>query len=118
MLEKASNAGVPIRKQDIMKFGKGVELFDGVEDHIDQCINQAILVTDKKLIAFRHELARLAILNSIPELKRIQLHQRVLNYLLEVGNEQAILARILHHASQARDNNAIIKYAPLAASRS
>lgn len=31
MLEKARNAGVPIRKQDIMKFGKGVELFGGVE---------------------------------------------------------------------------------------
>ncbi|MCH9029374.1 MAG: AAA family ATPase [Bacteroidetes bacterium] len=90
-------------------------LFNKVEDHIDHCINKAILVTENNLISFRHELARLAILNSIPEMKRIQLHQKVLNCLLENNNQQALLARIVHHASQAGDKNAIIKYAPLAA---
>ena len=90
-------------------------LSDNVETSIDICINKAILVTEKSLISFRHELARLAILNSIPEMKRVQLHQKVLNCLLEYNNQQALLARIVHHASEARDKNAIIKYAPLAA---
>jgi DNA-binding CsgD family transcriptional regulator/tetratricopeptide (TPR) repeat protein len=91
------------------------KLFNKVEDHIDHCINKAILITEKSLVSFRHELARLAILNSIPEMKRIQLHQKVLNCLLENENRQALLARVVHHASQAGDINSIIKYAPLAA---
>ena len=91
------------------------KLFNKVEDHIDHCINKAILITEKGLVSFRHELARLAIMNSIPEMKRIQLHQKVLNYLLETNNQQALLAQIVHHASQARDKNAIMKFAPLAA---
>jgi DNA-binding CsgD family transcriptional regulator/GTPase SAR1 family protein len=91
------------------------KLIDKVEDHIDLCINRAILITDKNLISFRHELARLAILNSIPEMKRMQLHQRVLNSLLEDSNQHSLLAQIVHHASQARDKDAIIKYAPAAA---
>ena len=96
-----------------MKFLR--KLFNKIEDNIDQCINLAILVVDKNLISFRHELARLAILNSIPEMKKMQLHQKVLNCLLEDNNQQALLAQIVHHASQARDKNAIIKYTPLAA---
>jgi DNA-binding CsgD family transcriptional regulator/GTPase SAR1 family protein len=91
------------------------KLFNKVEDHIDHCINKAILVAEKKMISFRHELARLAILNSIPEMKKIQLHQKVLNCLLEDDNQQALLARIVHHANEAVDKNAIRKYAPLAA---
>jgi DNA-binding CsgD family transcriptional regulator/tetratricopeptide (TPR) repeat protein len=91
------------------------KLFNNVEVHIDHCIDKAILVTENNLISFRHELARLAIMNSIPEMKRIKIHQKVLNCLLENNNNQGLLARIVHHASQAQDNNAIIKYAPLAA---
>jgi len=91
------------------------KLFDKVEDHIDHCISKAILISEKNLISFRHELARLAILNSIPEMKRIQLHQKVLNCLLGTNNQLVPLARIVHHASEAGDKNAIIKYAPLAA---
>ncbi|MCH7772436.1 MAG: AAA family ATPase [Bacteroidetes bacterium] len=90
-------------------------LFNKVEDHIDHCINKAILITEKNLVSFRHELGRLAILNSIPEMKRMQLHQKVLNCLLENSNHQSLLARIVHHAVEAGDKNAIIKYAPLAA---
>jgi len=83
------------------------KLFTKAEDHIDHCINKAILITENKLISFRHELARLAILNSIPEMKRIKLHQKVLNCLVETNNQQALLAQIVHHASQAGDKNAI-----------
>ena len=91
------------------------KLFNKAEDHIDHCINTAILIAEKNLISFRHELARLAILNSIPEMKKIQLHQKVLNCLLEYEDRPAYLAHIVHHSSQARDINSIIKYAPLAA---
>jgi len=91
------------------------KLFNNVEVHIDHCINKAILITEKNLVSFRHELARLAILNSIPKMKRIQIHQKVLNCLLEYKNQQAMLARIVHHANQAADKKVIMKFAPLAA---
>ncbi|MEJ2193431.1 MAG: LuxR C-terminal-related transcriptional regulator [Ignavibacteriaceae bacterium] len=91
------------------------KLFNKVEENLDHCLKKAILVADKNLISFRHELARLSILNSIPEMKRNQLHQKVLNCLLENNNQQALLARIVHHANQAGEINSIIKYAPLAA---
>ena len=91
------------------------KLIGNVEEHIDSCINKAILVVENKLISFRHELARLAILDSITEMKRIQLHKKVLDSLLENDNKQTLLAQIVHHAVQSRDKNAIVKYAPLAA---
>jgi DNA-binding CsgD family transcriptional regulator/KaiC/GvpD/RAD55 family RecA-like ATPase len=91
------------------------KLVNNVDEHIDACINKAILITDKNLISFRHELARLAILDSIPEMKRRQLHQKVLNTLLDDSNQQTKFAQIVHQANQARDKDAIMKYAPLAA---
>jgi DNA-binding CsgD family transcriptional regulator len=91
------------------------KLVENVEEHIDNCINKAILITDNNLISFRHELARLAVLDSISEMKRMRLHQSVLNSLLEDSNQHSLLAQIVHHASQSRDKDAIIKYAPLAA---
>jgi DNA-binding CsgD family transcriptional regulator len=91
------------------------KLVGNVEEHIDSCINKAILIAENKLISFRHELARLAILDSIPEMKRIELHQKVLKTLLLDDNKHTLLAQIVHHATQARDKDAIKKYAPLAA---
>ncbi|MHA2096386.1 MAG: LuxR C-terminal-related transcriptional regulator, partial [Candidatus Hodarchaeales archaeon] len=91
------------------------KLVDNVEEHIDAGINKAILITDNGLVSFRHELARLAILDSISEMKRIKLHQRVLNSLLEDNNHHSLLAQIEHHTSQAGDKAAVTKFAPLAA---
>jgi len=91
------------------------KLINNAEEHIDLCINKALLITENELISFRHELARLAILDSVSEMKRIQLHQKVLDTLLQDDNKHTLLAQIVHHAVQARDKNAIVKYAPLAA---
>ena len=86
-----------------------------VEECLDQCLSKGILVMDKNLVSFRHELARQAILDSISEMKRIQIHRKVLNCLLESGNLEEVLARIMHHAVQANEKDIIIKYAPRAA---
>ncbi|HEY6906303.1 MAG TPA: AAA family ATPase [Ignavibacteriaceae bacterium] len=85
------------------------------EERLDHCINKKILTADKNLVAFRHELARQAILDSIPEFKRTLIHQKVLSCLLENENKQELLARITHHALQAGDKDRILEYAPLAA---
>ena len=91
------------------------KLHGNAEEHIDRLIDKAIIVKDRNLVSFRHELSRLAILDTIPEMKRIQIHRKVLEYLLGNENQLEILARILHHAVQAGDKDVIIKYAPLAA---
>jgi DNA-binding CsgD family transcriptional regulator/tetratricopeptide (TPR) repeat protein len=85
------------------------------EERLDHCINKKILITNKNLVSFRHELARQAILDSIPEMKRTLIHQKVLTCLLENENKQDLLARISHHALQAGNKNIILEYAPLAA---
>ncbi len=86
-----------------------------VEDCLDQCLSKGLLVMDRNLVGFRHELARLAIYNSISEMKRIQIHRRVLEQLLQRQNLQDDLAHIVHHAIRANDKDIILKYAPAAA---
>lgn len=41
MLEKARNANVPIRRQDIINFGEGIKLFAGVDDWFDRITHYA-----------------------------------------------------------------------------
>jgi DNA-binding CsgD family transcriptional regulator len=65
------------------------------------------------LVAFRHELARRAIADSVPVARRVELNRRVLQAL--VGREDADLSRILHHAAEAGDTHAIVRYGPAAA---
>jgi DNA-binding CsgD family transcriptional regulator len=64
-------------------------------------------------VAFHHELIRRAIADSLPAARRIDLNQRVLAALLERDN--ADLAAIVHHAAEAGDTAAVVRYAPLAA---
>ncbi len=91
------------------------KITDRVEECLDQCLSKGLLVMDKNLVSFRHELARSAIFDSISEMKRIQIHRKVLEKLLESSHQQDVLARIVHHAIQANERDIIIKYAPLAA---
>jgi DNA-binding CsgD family transcriptional regulator/tetratricopeptide (TPR) repeat protein len=63
-------------------------------------------------IAFRHELARRAIEQSLPELRRQALNALVVRALL--GREQPERARLMHHAVQARDADTIVAVGPAA----
>ncbi|GAA2567281.1 AAA family ATPase [Winogradskya consettensis] len=63
-------------------------------------------------VAFRHELIRRAIADSLPASRRIVLNQRVLAALTGRGGN---LSAIVHHAASAGDAAAIARYAPRAA---
>ena len=65
-----------------------------------------LLTVSPASVAFRHELARRAIADSLPVARRVELNRRVLHAL--VGREDADLARIVHHAAQAGDADAIV----------
>ncbi len=86
-----------------------------VEECLDICFNKGLLVLDKNQVSFRHELARLAVFDSISELKRIQIHRKVLEQILTSNCLQDILALIVHLAIQANEKDIIQKYAPQAA---
>lgn len=64
-------------------------------------------------IRFRHELARRAILQGLSTTKVLALNRLVLNAL--VAHSDADLSRIVHHANQAHDGEAIVRYGPATA---
>jgi DNA-binding CsgD family transcriptional regulator/tetratricopeptide (TPR) repeat protein len=76
-----------------------------------------LLVADGGTIAFRHELARLAIESAIDDLQRRTLNARVLHALTDrrETSGDVPLARLVHHARAAYDGDAVGRFAPLAA---
>ena len=81
---------------------------------LEECLVAGVLRSEGDAVAFRHELARLAIEESIPALRRQSLNALVLKAMLSRGYEP-FLAQIVHHACQADDGAAVLKYAPEAA---
>ncbi|MFF0271390.1 ATP-binding protein [Kribbella sp. NPDC004536] len=64
-------------------------------------------------VKFRHELTRCAIVDSLAGMRRARLNRRVLSVLLQ--DPTADLARIMHHAAEAGDWSAIVRFGPEAA---
>src|SRR5215510_3486825 len=81
---------------------------------LEECVSSGILRYEADAIAFRHELARRAIADSLSVHRRQSSHALVLTALVNRGSD-ALLARIVHHAAQAGDSAAVLKYAPVAA---
>jgi DNA-binding CsgD family transcriptional regulator/tetratricopeptide (TPR) repeat protein len=62
---------------------------------------------------FRHELIRQAVVDTLSGVRRIELNQRVLAAL--TSRPDVDLSRIMHHAAEAGDVDAIVKFGPAAA---
>lgn len=97
-------------------------------DVLEEAVGAGMLRYEGEAIAFRHELARRAVEDSlsVPETQR--LHTIILKALIKrnagdrrqsgslpARGHDALLARIVHHASQAGDQEAVLEYAPIAA---
>jgi DNA-binding CsgD family transcriptional regulator len=82
---------------------------------LDECLASGMLRDEAVGVTFRHELARLAIEESIPASRRAALHARALQTL--VGSGSADPARLAHHAEAAGDAEAVLEFAPAAAER-
>ena len=85
---------------------------------IDENLNAGVLKSDGAGLAFRHELGREAVLGAVSPPRRVDLHRRVLTALIAQPAERQDLTRISHHAEEAGDRDAVLRYAPLAAERS
>lgn len=73
---------------------------------------RGLLSVSTRKITFRHELTRRAIADSAPAARLMALNQRVLDALIE--HDGSDVSRIVHHAAQAGDQDAIIRYGPAA----
>ncbi|MER7176351.1 ATP-binding protein, partial [Streptomyces mesophilus] len=72
-----------------------------------------LLSVTPERVVFRHELIRRAIADSLPAARRITLNREVLRAL--VASPGADPSRIVHHAAQAGDEEAIARFGPVAA---
>jgi DNA-binding CsgD family transcriptional regulator len=83
-------------------------------DSLDECLTSGMLVAGPAGVSFRHELARLAIEESVPPLRKLALHRRALAALAGSPSGAPDLARFAHHAEAAGDVDAVLRFAPAA----
>ena len=103
----------PAASRDVAP-GRGLP--DEVE-HIDACLAAGMLRDEGRAISFRHELARLAVEESIGPRRRVLLHRRVLEALGHPPEGTPDPARLAHHADAAGDAAATLRHATAAGDR-
>ena len=91
-------------------------LADGALAGIDECVNSGMLRSEPGGVAFRHELARIAIEESLEPERMVLLHRRAVAALEEPAIGTPDLARLAHHAEAAGDAAAVLRFAPAAGS--
>ena len=84
---------------------------------LDECLAAGLLAESERQLVFRHELARAAVYAATPTYRRADLHRRVLAGLQPRPDAGVNPARLAHHAEEAGDADAVLRYAPEAARR-
>jgi DNA-binding CsgD family transcriptional regulator len=82
---------------------------------LDECLTSGMLTSGQVGVVFRHELARLAVEQSLAPDRRLELHRKALAALADPPHGGIDLARLAHHADAAGDADAVLEYAPAAA---
>jgi DNA-binding CsgD family transcriptional regulator len=91
-----------------------LSLVQAEPEALDRCVAAGMLVHEDLRIRFRHELARLALAESIPHARKVSLHRKALAGLRSRRAEPAQLA---YHAEEAADGEAVLMHALAAATR-
>jgi hypothetical protein len=81
---------------------------------VEECLAAGMVARDNA-IAFRHELARHAVEESLAMPVRQHLHARILAALQAHAPADMQTARLVHHAVRAGDSIAVLRFAPMAA---
>jgi DNA-binding CsgD family transcriptional regulator/tetratricopeptide (TPR) repeat protein len=92
-------------------------LSEGALDGLDECVSSGMLAGEADGVLFRHELARLAIEQSLEPDRAVILHRRALEALENPALGAPDFARLAHHAEAAGDSAAVLRFAPEAAVR-
>ncbi len=82
---------------------------------LDECLKSGMLTSEPLGVAFRHELARLAVEESVVLDRKVGLNRKALAALADPPNGALDLARLAHHAEAAGDADAVLRFAPAAA---
>ncbi len=80
--------------------------------HLEECLSCGVLDATGTAVAFRHDLARVAVEDTLAPDRRLALHRRALAAL--AGADPA---RLAYHAEGAGDADAVRRFAPTAAER-
>jgi DNA-binding CsgD family transcriptional regulator/tetratricopeptide (TPR) repeat protein len=86
-------------------------------EHLDECLAAGMLRSEGDAVAFRHELARLALESVVPAQRRRRLHASILDALASPPVGSPDPSRLAHHAEEAGDIAAVLEHAPRAARR-
>ena len=82
---------------------------------LEECVAAGTLVPRPGAVAFRHELARIAVEDSLPPNVRAALHTKAVAALASPSRGTPDAARLAHHAEAAYDPQAVLRFAPEAA---
>jgi DNA-binding NarL/FixJ family response regulator len=86
-------------------------------DRLEACLSSGILAPTRDGVAFRHELARMAVAQAIAPDRALALHRAALAALAAPPAGAPDPARLAHHAEAAGDAGAVLRFAPAAAAR-
>jgi DNA-binding CsgD family transcriptional regulator len=92
-------------------------LVDDALDPLEECLSSGMLGSLSEGVAFRHELARLAIEESLPPNRKLELHRKALRALEDPPSGDPDFARLAHHAEAAGNAKAVLEFAPAAGAR-
>jgi ATP/maltotriose-dependent transcriptional regulator MalT len=84
---------------------------------LEECLASGMLAEGDAGPAFRHELARLAVEDSIPLNRRVELHRRAVRALCNAPAAARDVALLAHHAEAAGDGDAVLRFAREAAAQ-
>lgn len=86
---------------------------------IEDCLESGVLIADDEdgTYIFRHELARISVLDTVAPHRRRELNRQILTVLRERQETPLDAARLAHHAEEAGDIDAVLAFTPEAARR-
>ncbi len=87
------------------------EIVSPTEDQLAEGVRQGLLRVDLEMVSFPHDLQRRAVEGSLADTERQRLNQLILELLRESSEP----ARLVHHATEAGDIEALVEFAPQAA---
>jgi len=82
---------------------------------LEECLSSGMIASRTRAVAFSHELARLAIEESIPIQRRLALHRAALAALQSPPDGVPEPARLANHAQAIGEPESVLKFAPPAA---